>query len=86
MTHDPPFVKRANKDIPLIQSIEHPITEAIEFMATVEQFGKLEAGHDVIDTQAGYWSLWNQSWARQENENISKDAAAKVPEFVIIEP
>lgn len=64
VTHDPPFVKRANKDIPLIQSIEHPVMEAIEFMATVEQFGRIEAGLDKSESQAGYWSLWDREWQR----------------------
>lgn len=36
VTHDPPFVKYANPDIPLIQSIEHPLIEAIEFMDIIK--------------------------------------------------
>ena len=38
MTHDPPFVKYADKDIPLIHSTEHPIIEAIEFMSLIERY------------------------------------------------
>ena len=38
VTHDPPFVKYVNKDIPLIHSIEHPIIEAMEFMSLIEQY------------------------------------------------
>lgn len=36
MTHDPLFVKAANPDIPLIQSIEHPILEALELLTHLE--------------------------------------------------
>ena len=44
MTHDPPFVQKANPDIPLIMSHEHPILEAIEFMATIEDHGQIDQG------------------------------------------
>jgi hypothetical protein len=36
MTHDPLFIKMANPDIPMIQSIEHPILEALELMTHLE--------------------------------------------------
>ena len=36
MTHDPLFVKGANPNIPMIQSIEHPILEAIELLTHVD--------------------------------------------------
>ena len=38
MTHDPPFVKHSTKNIPLINSIEHPTIEAIEFMRIIEDY------------------------------------------------
>jgi hypothetical protein len=37
MTHDPLFVKEANLEIPLIQSIEHPILEALELLTHLEK-------------------------------------------------
>jgi len=36
MTHDPLFVKAANENIPLIQSIEHPILESLELLTHLE--------------------------------------------------
>ena len=36
MTHDPLFVKEANIEIPLRQSIEHPILEALELLTHLE--------------------------------------------------
>ena len=38
VTHDPPFVKYVDKEIPLIHSIEHPIIEIIEFMSLIERY------------------------------------------------
>ena len=41
MTHDPPFVKHANPQIPLIHATEHPIIEAMEMMNLIESFDNL---------------------------------------------
>ena len=38
VTHDPPFVKYVDREIPLIHSTEHPIIEAIEFMSLIEGY------------------------------------------------
>lgn len=42
VTQDPPFVQKANDDIPMILSMEHPILEAIEFMAIIEETGQMD--------------------------------------------
>jgi len=41
MTHDPPFVKHANPNVPLIHATEHPIIEAMEMMNLIESFDHL---------------------------------------------
>jgi hypothetical protein len=38
VTHDPPFVKYSDPKIPLIQAIEHPLIEAVEFLSLIENY------------------------------------------------
>ena len=74
-THDPPFVKKVNPKIPLIQSLEHPIIEAIELMSNIEQFSAADAGKTKPLATHGYWG-----------EQEVQPVAERVPEFVILDP
>ena len=66
VTQDPPFVKAANDDIPLIMSTEDPISEIIEFMAIIEETGSVEHVTDLYkserlrDKDVGFWSHWRK--------------------------
>lgn len=77
-THDPPFVKHRDPKIPLIQSIEHPLIEAIEFMNLIETYHK-----------TNYTSAAPQGFTEPTKAELLQDPAqspiSSVPEFAIVD-
>lgn len=87
VTQDPPFVQKANPDIPLILSAEHPILEAVEFMAMVEETGKMSHVAEIFGERSGSREVgfWGH-WASEGYEAVKhKGRLENVPEFAVID-
>ena len=76
VTHDPPFVKNANPDIPLIMSIEHPLVELVEFMSLIENYSDLELKPANVKSSKFF----------ESSSKLGLPEVKEVPEVAIVEP